>query len=142
MRRAKMGDRVAIHYIGTLDNGRIFDSTEERDPLSLTLGADEIFPMLEQAIVGMAVGEAKNVVIPSDQAYGPRREENRISLPRKELPVGSDPQLGQKVEISLKSGRSILMRVVAVDEAHITLDGNHALAGLDLTFAFKLAAFD
>lgn len=139
MTRAKEGDSVAIHYIGTLDNGRIFGNTEaEGEPLRFTLGAGEVFPALERAVCGMAAGEVKNVLIPADEAYGPRREENVLVLPRAELPPGSEPRLGQKVQLSLRSGRELLMLVTAVDEEEITLDGNHALAGLDLTFALRL----
>lgn len=140
MVRASTGDRVTVSYIGTLDNGRIFDSTEERGPLTFTLGAGEVFPALEAAIVGMAPGEAKNVVIPAAEAYGPRREENVLTLRRQALPADRELQVGQKLQISLASGRELRARVVAVAEGEVTLDANHPLAGLDLTFALRLDA--
>ena len=65
MVRAKTGDTVAVSYIGTLDNGRIFDSTQEAGPLRFTLGAGEVFPALEAAVCGMAAGEVKNILIPN-----------------------------------------------------------------------------
>lgn len=138
MVRAKIGDTVAVHYIGTLDNGRIFDSTQEVGPLWFTLGAGEVFPALEAAICGMAAGEVKNILIPAAEAYGPRRQENMTVLPRAQLPPGADPRPGQKVQILLASGRELQMRVVTVSEDVVSLDGNHALAGLDLTFALRL----
>jgi FKBP-type peptidyl-prolyl cis-trans isomerase 2 len=143
MIRAKEGDTVAIHYIGTLDNGCIFGNTEaDGEPLRFTIGAGEVFPALERAVLGMAPGEVKNVLVPAEEAYGPRRPENIAVLPRTELPPGSAPRLGQKVQLSLRSGSELLMRVTAVDDREITLDGNHALAGLDLTFALQLAAIE
>ena len=143
MIRAKDGDTVAIRYIGTLDNGRIFASTEEDDePLYFTLGAGEVFPALERAVLGMAVGEAKNILIPAEEAYGPRRPENVVVMQRDKLPRGNEPKIGQKVQISLRSGRELLMLVVAVDTDEVTLDGNHPLAGLDLTFALRLEAIE
>jgi len=143
MIRAKEGDTVAIHYIGTLDNGRIFGNTEaEGEPLRFTIGAGEVFPALEQAVLDMAPGEVKNLLIPADDAYGPRRPENVLVLQRTELPPGSEPKVGQKVRISLRSGRELLMLVTAVDDETVTLDGNHALAGLDLTFALRLEAIN
>lgn len=143
MIRAKEGDTVAIHYIGTLDNGRIFGNTEaEGEPLRFTIGAGEVFPALERAVLGMAPGEVKNLIIPADEAYGPRRPENVLTLPQAELPPGSEPKVGQKVRISLRSGRELLMLVTAVDNEAVTLDGNHALAGLDLTFALRLEGIE
>ena len=75
MREVRQGDRVHIRYIGTLDNGRIFDSTEEHGPLQVLVGSGTVFPALEAALLGMRVGEAKNLLIPAAQAYGPRLAE-------------------------------------------------------------------
>ncbi len=143
MRRANAGDRVSIRYIGTLDNGRIFDSTEEggQSVLSFTIGAGEVFPALEQAVVGMAVGEAKNVVIPAADAYGPRREENVVVFRRDKLPAELEPQVGVKMQIKVASGE-VVMLVTRVTDDEVTLDGNHFLAGLDLTFALELNVID
>lgn len=135
MKRVKAGDTVAIHYIGTLDNGRIFDSTTDREPLRFTVGADEVFPALEEAVCGMAKGEAKNVLIPAEKAYGAHRRENMVVVPRT---PGTEPKFGQKVRIELRGGEEFLMRVVGVTETEVTLDGNHPLAGLDLTFALRV----
>jgi FKBP-type peptidyl-prolyl cis-trans isomerase 2 len=88
----------------------------------------------------MAAGEVKNVLIPAAAAYGPRLRENMTVLPRAQLPPGADPRPGQKVQILLASGRELWMQVVAVGEDVVRLDGNHALAGLDLTFALRLEA--
>lgn len=140
MKKAEKGDRVSIHYIGTLDNGYIFDSTEEQDPLSFTIGAGEVFPALEQAVIGMIKGQAKNLLIPAEKAYGPRRKENILMLQRDSLPAAKDPQPGQRVQLQLTDGSDLLMRVIQVNETEVVLDGNHPLAGLDLTFALQLEA--
>ncbi|AJE02278.1 FKBP-type peptidyl-prolyl cis-trans isomerase [Geobacter pickeringii] len=141
MRTALPGDTVAIHYIGTLDDGRIFDSTVDRgEPLVFTIGAGQLFAALEREIVGMAVGGAKNVVIPAAQAYGPRRKENVLRVDRGSFPAG-DLVVGRKVRIEFAGGVERVMLVTEVTEATVTLDGNHPLAGLDLTFALKLDGF-
>jgi len=138
---AKSGDTVSIHYIGTLDNGRIFDSTEGKDPLVFTLGNNEVFPMLEQAIIGMKVGRAKNIVIPSEQAYGARVADNVAVFKRSNLPADIDFAVGVKMQIRLpESQEEVIMLVTKVTDSEITLDGNHVLAGLDLTFALQLDA--
>ena len=65
MRTASVGQMVTISYIGTLDNGRIFESTEDGAPLTFILGNNQILPALEAAIIGMKVGEARNIQIPA-----------------------------------------------------------------------------
>jgi FKBP-type peptidyl-prolyl cis-trans isomerase 2 len=142
MRSVQQGDRVRIRYIGTLDNGRIFDSTDDHGPLSLVVGAGTVFPALESALLGMRVGEAKNLLIPAAEAYGPRLAENQLTLRRDQLPCGREPRLGERLQLSLANGESLEMRVLRVSAEGVLLDGNHPLAGLDLTFALTVDAID
>lgn len=138
MSRAAIGSTVTISYVGTLDNGRIFHSTDEHGPLTVIIGGDQIFPALEQAIIGMSAGEVKNIVLSPDQGYGPRLQENIIRVERSVLPAGKEVAVGQKLSISFKGGSSRTMQVISVTEGEVTLDGNHPLAGLELTFALRL----
>ncbi len=142
MRRAERGDTVTIHYIGTLDNGRIFDSTTDDDPLVFTIGESRVFPAMEHAVTGMRAGESKNVVIAASDAFGPRLEANLIKLDRESFPVGKRIELGQKLRIEFEGGKERVMMVHEVTETEVTLDGNHPLAGLDLTFALRLDAIE
>jgi len=138
MIQAEIGNSVTISYIGTLDNGRIFHSTEEHGPQTFTIGAGQLFPALEQAIIGMRAGEVKNILLTAEEAYGPRRKENIINVSRETFPAGKEIAVGQKLSIEFKGGVSRIMMVTAVGEGDVTLDGNHPLAGLDLTFALKV----
>jgi FKBP-type peptidyl-prolyl cis-trans isomerase 2 len=138
MKRAEIGSSVTISYIGTLDNGRIFHSTEADGPQTFTIGSGQLFPALEQAIIGMHAGEVKNIVLTAEEAYGPRLQENIINVARETFPAGKDIVAGQKLSIEFKGGASRVMMVTAVNENNVTLDGNHPLAGLELTFALKL----
>ncbi len=138
MSAVKPGSIVTIAYIGTLENGRIFDSTEQSGPLTFTIGAGEVFPALEQALLGMRSGEVKNVVLSAAEAYGPRREENLLSLPRSSFPAGKPIKIGQKLSIDFSDGESRVMRIAAIDDTVVTLDGNHPLAGCELTFALQV----
>lgn len=138
MSAAQIGSTVTISYVGTLDNGRIFHSTDEHGPMTFAIGADQIFPALEQAIIGMRTGEVKNIVLTAEEAYGPRRPENIISLARQNFPAGKEVNVGQKLSIEFSGGNARVMLVTAVDEAAVTLDGNHPLAGCELTFALRL----
>lgn len=135
---AKTGDRVTVSYIGTLENGHIFDQTEEDQPLVFTIGADEVFPALEQQVAGMRAGDVKNILIAAEEAYGPRREENLLRLPRVNFPAGREIRVGEKLQIDFADGQARVMRVNVVDDEQVVLDGNHALAGCDLTFALRL----
>lgn len=138
MPHAHPGDTVTISYIGTLDNGRIFDSTDEHGPLTFTLGAGGVFPALEQAIIGMRPGETKNVVLAAERAYGPRHRENIFKLSRQAFPADKPIVAGQKLSIEFADGASKEVRIVAADDTEVTLDGNHPLAGCDLTFALRV----
>lgn len=133
-----MGSTVTVSYVGTLDNGRIFHSTEEHGPLAFTIGNDQVFPALEQAVIGMRTGETKNVVLSAEEAYGPRRRENILQVGRHAFPAGKDISVGQKLSIEFTGGRSRVMQVTAVTESDVTLDGNHPLAGCELTFALRV----
>jgi len=138
MRLACYGDTVTINYIGTLDNGWIFSDTNEEGELTVTLGKEEVFPALEAQIVGMAVGEVRNITLTAAEAYGPRREENMLRVGREIFPSNRELQIGQKLEVAFADGRSLLMRVIELEGDQVTLDGNHALAGCELTFALRL----
>jgi FKBP-type peptidyl-prolyl cis-trans isomerase 2 len=138
MKRAETGSNVTIRFIGTLDNGRIFHSTDEHGPQTLVIGDGQVFPALEQALIGMRAGEAKNIVLTAEEAYGPRLQENIIQVARQSFPAGKEVVVGQKISIEFKGGTSRVMVVTAVSADQVTLDGNHPLAGLDLTFALCL----
>ncbi len=138
MLRAETGRTVTISYIGTLDNGKIFHSTDVDGPLTFTMGNDEIFPALERAIMGMGSQETKNVVLSGTDAYGPRRQDNVITVSRNAFPAGKEIVAGQKVSIDFSGGSSRTMLVTAVDDTGVTLDGNHPLAGCELTFALRV----
>ncbi|WP_321367379.1 FKBP-type peptidyl-prolyl cis-trans isomerase [uncultured Desulfuromusa sp.] len=138
-RTAKKGDNVEIHYIGTVDNGAIFDSCDDESPMLVTLGQQEIFPALEDEIIGMRAGEVKNILIKAENAYGPRLDDNTLVVERSLFPTSKTIEVGQKLTIEFADGEQRIMLAIKVDDEKVTLDGNHPLAGLDLTFALKLA---
>lgn len=138
MQRAQNGDRVTVHYIGTLDNGRIFDQRDGDEPLSFTIGSGEIFPAMEADIIGMKVGEVKNIHLSAEQAYGLRLDENLLKVSREMFPADRELRIGRKLSIELAGNDHRMMRIRQVDDKDVLLDGNHDLAGCDLTFALQL----
>lgn len=139
---AAVGDRVTVHYIGTLDNGAIFDSRDDKDPLTFVLGEETVFAALEQEICGMRCGQTRNIQIPAAHAYGQRNNDNLVKVKRSQFPADQPPELGKLLTITFADGEKQIMRVMASDDSGVTLDANHPLAGLDLTFALTLAAID
>lgn len=142
MQQAAIGDRVTVHYIGTLDNGRIFDQRDGDQPLTFTIGAQEVFAMLEQEIIGMSVGSVKNIFLPKEHAYGVRLEENLLKVSRDMFPADRELRVGQKLSIELGGKEKRQVRIRNIAEQEVLLDGNHDLAGCDLTFALQLVAVE
>jgi peptidylprolyl isomerase len=132
------GDVVWIHYRGTLEDGTVFDSSLERDPLEFTLGAGAVIPGFDNAVRGMRVGEQKKVTIPADEAYGPYRFEKVLVIARAQLSLGTNPEVGQRLQLMTSSGGAMQVLVTEVTETSITVDANHPLAGEDLTFEIAL----
>lgn len=136
--RAEDSDTVKVHYTGTLDDGTVFDTSVEREPLEFTLGEGMLIPGFEEAVKGMQVGQSKTVTIPSEEAYGPHLDDLIIVIERNQLPEGLDPEVGQILEATQEDGRTGVVTVIDVSETTITVDANHPLAGKDLTFEIKL----
>ena len=137
---AKQGDVVHVHYTGKLGSGEVFDSSEGHEPLAFTVGGGEVIAGFEVAVTGMQVGESKDVVIPVNEAYGERREELMQTIPRELMQLGTEPQAGMQVEMHREDGTVIPLLITNVDEASITVDANHPLAGEELHFNIQLAA--
>ncbi|MFU8818365.1 MAG: FKBP-type peptidyl-prolyl cis-trans isomerase [Desulfurivibrio sp.] len=140
MTQAKTGDKVQIHYTGKLTDGTVFDSSQGREPLAFTLGGGEVIPGFDSAVAGMKVGEAKNVTIPVDQAYGPRLDQLIIDIPRSQVPPDLDPEVDQNLQMSGPNGELVVVRVVEVAADTIKLDANPPLAGQDLNFDIELVS--
>ncbi len=137
MMAAKSGDHVKVHYTGKLEDGSVFDSSANREPLEFTIGEQEVIPGFESAVVGMSPGQSKTQTIPVDQAYGPRRDEMVITLDRKEVPREIQLQVGQRLRMH-QEGRDIIVTVTGITEQDVTLDANHPLAGRNLVFDIEL----
>ncbi len=137
MAQAKTGDTVKVHYTGKLVNGTVFDSSENREPLEFTIGAGQLIPGFEQAVIGMAPGETNTVTIPADEAYGQYDSNLLQEVEKAQLPEDLDPQVGQQLE-AVQGDRRIIVTISAVSDESVTVDANHPLAGEDLVFDIRL----
>jgi peptidylprolyl isomerase len=166
MAQAKSGDRVKVHYTGTLEDGSIFDTSEgyldqcEDDtageecgcgcnqdsgcggnvggPMEFVIGEGTLIPKFEAAVIGLEPGQRVKVTIPSGDAYGQRAEEMVAVIERSEIPAEINPEPGQQMEVILQDGSPMPVLVTEVTDTSITLDANHPLAGYDLTFDIRL----
>jgi FKBP-type peptidyl-prolyl cis-trans isomerase 2 len=134
----KNGDTVKVHYTGKLGDGSIFDSSTNRGPLEFTVGQHQVVPGFEEAVLGMSPGEAKTSVIPAGQAYGLRDERLVVHMDRNRLPEDLDLEPGDRLQIRRTNGQIMNVTVTEITESSVTLDGNHFLAGQDLTFDIQL----
>ena len=166
IKQVKTGDRVKIHFNGTLEDGTLFDTTyegsscEEGDcdcgdedcncedggcgcgdaagPMELEIGAENFFPQVEEALIGMAVGDKKTITIKTVDAFGEYDAEQVSAVPRDQFPDDIDPQVGDTFELVNDDGEGMVVTVIDVDGKEVTLDANHPLAGEDLIFELEV----
>ena len=135
-RRATDGDFVTVHYVGTLDNGDIFDTSAGRDPLTFTLGSGQMIPGFDDAIHGLFIGETITVRLEPAQAYGERCEDLILDLPLTPETEGLVP--GDRVRLT----NNTIAVVLEVTEEIVRVDANHQLAGEALTFLIELMSIE
>jgi len=138
MSKAKNGDTVKVHYTGKLDDGTVFDSSENKEPLEFKIGEGQVIAGFEEAVIGMDKGDSKTAKIPADKAYGPHREDMVIEVERDKLAADAVPKKGELWQISRENDDPIIVMVAEVDDSKVTLDANHPLAGKELTFDIQV----
>lgn len=157
MATAKTGDEVRIDFTGKLEDGTVIDTTlatekqghegdcsddgcgcGEVGPMALVIGDDDFFVPIEEALIGMSVGERKTVVIPAEDAFGEYDQERVFIVERSMFPDGVEPEVGAQFEIVGDDDEGMLVTVVEVDDANVSLDSNHPLAGEELIYDFEL----
>jgi peptidylprolyl isomerase len=153
MAQAKKGDKVTINFTGKVADGSIIDTTypdaeghdcgddecgHEHGPFELTLGEEDFYVPIEEALVGMAPGDKKTLTISPDDAFGDYDAENVFSVPRSDFPDDIEPAVGMGLEVAGENDEEYMVTVVGVTEESISLDTNHPLAGEELTYEFEL----
>jgi FKBP-type peptidyl-prolyl cis-trans isomerase 2 len=145
MKQAQKNDRVTISYTGKLENGTIFQTTTESEPLVITIGNLDVPPTLEQAIIGMSVGDKKLVKIEPDEGYGVRRKDLLQTINRNILSDQIHPQVGLILSLKVnKDGQDhhVPATVVEINDDTIVVDYNHPLAGHNLFYDITVISID
>ena len=138
MDQVKNGDRVKIHYTGKLEDGNVFDSSQNRPPFDFVVGSGDVMPGIENGVIGMEVGDTKTIEILTEEAFGPRREELVAEVMKSELPSHITPEIGQRLQIRMPDDQNVTVTIHAMNEDTVTLDANHPLAAYTLLFDIEL----
>ncbi len=138
MSKAETGNSVAVHYTGKLEDGTVFDSSENREPLSFKLGEGQMIKGFENAVLGMAIGEKTTVSLEPKEAYGERTEDRILQVPKSDVPKDIPTEIGTQLSINQSNGQQIPAVITDADAESITLDANHPLAGKKLIFDIEM----
>ncbi|ARM31513.1 peptidylprolyl isomerase [Prosthecochloris sp. HL-130-GSB] len=138
MAEARQGDKVKVHYTGKLNDGSVFDSSVEREPLEFTIGEGAVIPGFEEAVIGLEPGDKSETTIEAENAYGMHSTDLVTEVPRERMPKDLQISIGQQLQVSMANGQTAIVMVTDVTDTAVTIDANHPLAGQDLTFAIEL----
>ncbi|MCZ4319949.1 peptidylprolyl isomerase [Aequorivita viscosa] len=138
MSQVQGNETVKLHYTGKLNDGQVFDSSVEREPLEVKLGEGRLIPGFEKGLVDMKVSEKKTITIPKEEAYGEVQKELFQKIPNENLPQEIKPEVGMGLVSKNPDGTERQLRVADVKDDFIIVDANHPLAGQDLTFELEL----
>ena len=133
------GAVALIHYTLTNDQGEVLDSSEGGDPLPYLHGARNIVPGLEKELIGMKVGESKNVDVAPEEGYGVVNPAMIQTVARAQFPPEADVEPGVQFLMQGDNGQSMPIWVTKVENGMVTIDANHPLAGQTLHFAVTIA---
>ena len=135
MSQASQGDKIKINYTGKFEDGTVFDSSEDKEPLEFTAGEGQMIEGVDDAVIGMSVGDKKNVEVAPEKGYGNRMEEMVVNIEKAQFPEDLNPEPGLTIQLmDQNSGQPIVATIVEVGEEEVTIDANHPLAGKNLFF--------
>ena len=133
---------MKVHYTGSFEDGTVFDSSDGEEPLEFTIGDGQVIAGVEEAVIGMSVGQAKREKIEPERGYGDRHEELVFTVGRDQLPPGDDIEPGDMLQVGFGQERAATVQVVEIGKEMVTLDANHPLAGKTLLFDLEVVSID
>jgi len=134
---AEMNDTVKIQYVAEIEDGTIIDSTITDSSLTLTIGEGKAFPTLEEAIIGMSVGDTATVTLPPDKGFGNRRDELVGKVPRSAFPDTVDLKVGMSWQVPSGNGM-FYASIVGLEKDSVIIDSNHPLAGETIKYHIEV----
>ncbi|MFQ6067029.1 MAG: peptidylprolyl isomerase [bacterium] len=136
----KKGDEVKMHLTGKLKDGRVFATTEGKEPLQFEAGAGQILPGIDEEVVGLEKNEERQITVPPEKGFGKRKEELVVKFD-KGMFKGERLEVGQRISVKNRKGRPIPAQVMEIGKDRITLDLNHPFAGKELIFRIKVVNY-
>ena len=135
----KKGDKVKVEYTGTLEDGTVFDSSEKHgEPLAFEVGAGQMIKGFDDAVVGMEVGDEKEITLKPADAYGDPNPQLIQKVPKDKLPKDADMKEGMQLAMALPNGQQIPATITEIGDTEVTIVIFHPLAGKTLNFKLKL----
>jgi FKBP-type peptidyl-prolyl cis-trans isomerase SlyD len=128
---------VTLHYILKDNAGNIIDQSDDGSFLYLH-GAMNIIPGLENALTGKSAGDELSVTVSPEEGYGAKDPERIQEVPKEMFENYEDIAVGTQFHAQSPDGGAIVVTVTEVKEDVVVIDGNHALAGVDLNFDVKV----
>ena len=136
--RVKGGRVVLLDYLVKIENGQVVETSSGKGPIEYLHGAGQLLPALEQALEGLGEGEQASFSIPPEDAYGERKEDNVVSLPRGLFPGDVKLEPGLCLYARASGGQSYPITVREIKDDMVTVDLNHPLAGERLFFEVRI----
>lgn len=135
-----IGDNVvvSIHYTLTNNTGETLDSSEGGEPLYYLHGAGNLIPGLENELKGKTAGTSLQVTVAPEEGYGPVHDALIEVVPKAAFQGVDNIEPGMAFEASDQNGQSRRIVVTEVSGDEITVDGNHPLAGVELSFDVEI----
>ncbi|MBT3189532.1 MAG: peptidylprolyl isomerase [Anaerolineae bacterium] len=130
---------IAIDYTLTVD-GEEIDSSKGREPLEFLQGKENIIPGLEREMLGMEIGESKDVVVAPEDGYGLTDEEAYMEVPANQFPKNIPVEVGTELQVENEEGQPAYARIEHIENNMALLNFNHPLAGKELLFSVKVVA--
>jgi FKBP-type peptidyl-prolyl cis-trans isomerase SlyD len=130
------GQWVQMHYELRDGRGNQLEATDE--PVEFVYGYSGLVPGFEEALEGLHQGDAVNITIPPEDAYGTRDETNVFHVDRDEFPEDAEIEVGSEFVAEGEDGTSLTMRITEVNDDHVVVDANHPLAGETLNFQVRV----
>ena len=137
MNAVEQKDTITISFIGKLDNGAEFMTVSEQKPMQFQLGNSDLPPTVENALLGMKVGQTRVVRVPPDEGYGPRQKDLLQTISSSAFLEKIKPQPGMIVSLKVErdgTEHQVPATVIEVHEDSAVVDYNHPLAGHHLTY--------
>jgi FKBP-type peptidyl-prolyl cis-trans isomerase 2 len=134
----KKGDTILVEYTGKLETGEIFDTSTGKSPLEFEVGSGQIIKGFDDAVIGMKIGNEKEVKIQAKEAYGEHNKNYVKEIPKKSVPSDLDIKVGMFLMFKGPDGKSIASVVKEIKKDILLVDFNHPLAGKNLTFNIKI----